>query len=77
MCVQIYVKIAEQEKKSLQDAQANHLFQGISGSKAILWNFQCVKCMDKHTWNKMIEQKAGLRGRIPRKDSKRMSMPAA
>ena len=27
-------------------------------------------------WNKMMEKKRGLRGRIPRKDLKRMSMPA-
>ena len=33
-------------EKSLQNAQVNHLF--VLGSKAMLWNFQCVKCMDKH-----------------------------
>ena len=27
---------------------ANYPFQSISGSKAMLWNFQCVKCLDKH-----------------------------
>ena len=28
-------------------------------------------------WNNMIEEKAGLRSRIPGKDSKRMSMPCS
>ena len=34
--------------RKLQNAQANHLFQSILGSKAMLWNFQWVKCLDKH-----------------------------
>ena len=32
----------------LRQFEANHLFQSISGSKAMLWNFQSVKCFDKH-----------------------------
>ena len=31
-----------------QNALANYLFQSIMGSKAILWNFQCVESLDKH-----------------------------
>ena len=39
--------------------QTNHLFQCISGSKAMLWNFQSVKCSNAWTnmWNKMMEEK--------------------
>ena len=33
---------------SLRNAQANYLFQSISGSKVMLWNFESVKCLDKH-----------------------------
>ena len=56
-------------EKCLRNAQANHLFQSIPGSKAMLCNFQCVECLDKY-----VEQDDGRKGRIPRKDSKRMSM---
>ena len=54
-------------EKCLRNAQANHLFQSIPGSKAMLCNFQCVECLDKY-----VEQDDGRKGRIPRKDSKRM-----
>ena len=55
--------------------QANHVFQSISGSKALLWHFQFVIIIPlsyawTNMWNKMMEEKAGLRGRIPRQDSK-------
>ena len=52
--------MALQEKKCLQNAQTNHLFQSISCSKAMLWNFHCIKCLDKH-----VEQDDGRKSRDP------------
>ena len=50
-------------------------FQSILGSKAMHWNFQSVKCMDK-----LVEhndgKKEGSKSRIPGMGLKRMSMPA-
>ena len=45
--------------------QANHLFQSISGSKTLLWNFQCVICLDKH-----VEQNDGRKSWVERQNSK-------
>ena len=60
----------------VRKVQANHLFQSISGSKAMDWNFQSVKYLDE-----LVQQyggrKSGGREAVPRKDLKRMSMPAA
>ena len=36
----------------------------------MFWNFQRVKCLDKHVEQDDGRKKRGLRGRIPRKDSK-------
>ena len=66
--VQIYVEIAWQEKKRLQNAQANDLFQIISGSKAIHWNFQCFKCVYKH-----VKQDDGWKGGVDKQNSKKLS----
>ena len=79
-CVQIHVKIiAIQEKKSLRNAHANHLFQSISGLR-LGFPMQCsgisICRMDKHVAQN-DGRKSGAGGRIPRKDSKRMSTPAA
>ena len=41
------MKKAQQKKKCLLNAQANYLFQSISGSKAMDWNFQSVKYSDE------------------------------
>ena len=38
----------------LQNARANHLFQSISGSKTMDWNFRSVKRFDK-----LVEQYGG------------------
>ena len=66
-------------EKRWRIAQANQLFQNISGSKAMHWNFSSVNLLSAWTnlWCKMMEEKAGSRSRFQRKDSKRMSMPAA
>ena len=34
--------------KCLWTAQTNHICLNISGSEAMHWNFQCVKCVNKH-----------------------------
>ena len=48
MCIHSNSDLCENCFFSLQNAQANHPFQSISGSKAMLWNLQCVECMDKY-----------------------------
>ena len=45
--VHIHVKLAQQEKKSLWKAQANH-FSYYLGFKAMLWNFQGIECMKQY-----------------------------
>ena len=66
--------MAKQEKKRSRNAQANHFFQSISGSNAMLWNFQFLKCLDKH---KMMEEKAGVERQNSKRGFERMRMPAA
>ena len=46
--VQIHVKMALQEGNSLRKEQPNHLFQCISVSRAMQWNFKSIKWMDEH-----------------------------
>ena len=54
------------------NAQVNHLFQSISGSKAMHWNFQSVKCLDE-----LVEQpwhggrKSGVKSIVKKQSSKR------
>ena len=50
----------------------------------MLWNFQCVKCLDEHAdslWNKNRlqddEEKAGVAKQNSKKGFEKMSMPAA
>ena len=45
----------------------------------MLWNFQCVECLDKHVehWNKMMEEKAGVERQNYKEGFERMSVPAA
>ena len=47
--VQSHVKMAWQleKKKNLRNAQANHLYQSILGSKAMDWNLQSVQYFDE------------------------------
>ena len=52
------MKLAKLEKRSLQNAQANHLFQSISGSKAMLLKFNVSNAW-RNMWNMMMEEKAG------------------
>ena len=47
------------------------------GSKALLWNFQCVKCLDKHVkQDGGREEKAEVERQSSKKGFERMSMPA-
>ena len=66
--VQIHANLAQQGNKSLWKADANHLssFQSISGSKAMHWKLQRVKCMDKH-----MERQFGRKSRALEKKSKK------
>ena len=77
-------EICTTKKKCSRNAQANYLFQtqlmqSVVGSKVILWNFQCVKCLDKHAehWYKMMEEKAGVERQNYKEGFERMSVPAA
>ena len=48
------------------------------GSKALLWNFQCVKCLDKHVkQDGGREEKAEVERQSSKKGFERMSMPEA
>ena len=58
-------------KKCLLNAQANRLFQSISGPKAMNMNFQSVKCLDK-----LVEHYGGRKSGVE-KGFERMSIPAA
>ena len=43
----IHVKMTQQKKSFLRNAQENYVFQSISGSQAIHWNFHRVTCLDE------------------------------
>ena len=69
MHLDIHVKLAQQEKKSLQKAQAIHLFQSISCSRAMhwtKWTLQSVKCLDK-----LVGQDDGRKSRAQKQNSKK------
>ena len=51
-------------------------FQSISGSKAMDWNFQSVKCFDKLT-EQYDGRKSGVKKQNSKNGSKNVSMPVA
>ena len=54
------------EKKCLRNAQTNHLFQCMSDSKEMHWNFQSVKCLGE-----LVEQCDGEKAGVEKQNSKK------
>ena len=73
VCVCVCVKMELQERKCLQNAQANHLFQSISGSKSI----SMCQMLGQTCGTRQCKKKMGLRGIIQRKDPNEVIIPEA
>ena len=54
------------KEKCWRNARANHLFQSISGSKAMDWNFQSVKYL-----HDVVQQYGGRKSGVEKQNSKK------